>query len=114
MANYTPILKEMELEIATLAQAMVTKYKQEAIEDGRKMLLTIKDDLVRWMALLNQGDLKTAEFEWLINSDKELVKMTALKRAGLAQIRAEQFGVGVLNVIANTAINALAKEPAVA
>ncbi len=109
MANFTPIIKEMEMEIATLAQSMVTKYKQEAIEDGRKMLLSIKEDLLRWMDLLNQGLLKTAEFEWLINSDKELVKMTALKKAGLAQVRAEQFGVGVLNVIANSAINALAK-----
>ena len=109
MADFKLILKDMEGQIASLAQTTVTKYRDEAIKDGKEILATVKGDLVRWMDLLNQGLIKASEFEWLVNSDKELVKMTALKKAGLSAIRAEQFGMSVLNVIANTALNTLAK-----
>lgn len=109
MADFKVILKDMESQIASLAQTTVTKYKDEAIADGKQMLVTVKSDLLRWMDLLNKDLITPSEFEWLVNSDKELVKMTALKKAGLSAIRAEQFGMGVLNVIANTALNTLAK-----
>lgn len=109
MAEFKAILKDMETQIALLAKTTVTKYKDEAIEDGKEILATVKEDLERWVSLLAQGFIKPAEFEWLVNSDKELVKMTALKKAGLSAIRAEQFGMSVLNVIANTALDTLAK-----
>ena len=109
MVDLKPVLKDIESQIAVLADATVTKYKDEAIEDGKQILAVIKDDLVRWMALLSQGLIKPSEFEWLVNSDKEMIKLTGLKKAGLAKIRAEQFGMGVLNVIANTALNSLTK-----
>lgn len=109
MADFKPVLKDIESQIAVLADATVTKYKDEAVEDGKQILSLIKDDLIRWMELLSQGLIKPSEFEWLVNSDKEMIKLTGLKKAGLAKIRAEQFGMGVLNVIANTTLNSLTK-----
>ncbi len=99
MPDNSAILKEIEQQIATIAASTASKYRDEAIADGKQLLKDMKEDLLRWTKLLENGDITTVEFEWLVNSDKQLVKMKALKQAGLAAIRIEQFAMSVLNII---------------
>jgi hypothetical protein len=109
MADLKPIFKEIETQIALLAAGTTSKYRDEAIADGNQLLADIKEDLERWLLLLANGELKTWEFEWLVNSDKSLVKMHALKQAGLAAIRIQQFSMSVLNLIVDASLKTLAK-----
>jgi hypothetical protein len=109
MAEFTAIFNDIEQQIFTIASATTSKYKDEAVADGKALLAAIKDDLERWLTLLKNGAIKSWEFEWLVNSDKSLVKMNALKQAGLAAIRIQQFSMTVLNVIVDTSLKAMAK-----
>lgn len=108
MADFAPIFKEIEQQIAVLASSTTSKYKDEAIADGKALLDDMKSDLERWLLLLANGDIKPWEFEWLVNSDKSLVKMNALKQAGLAAIRVQQFSMSLLNTIVDTSLKAVA------
>ena len=107
MPDFDAIFKDIQTQVVTLAETTVSKYKDEAIADGKKLLAQMKDDLLRWIDLLAEKKLKTGEFEWLVNSDKEIVKMAALEKAGLAEIRVQQFSMSVLNVIADVALKSV-------
>ena len=108
MADTKQLLKEIEQQIAVLAESTVSKYKKQAIKDGKQILEDIKANLIRWTTLLAQNQIKVNEFEWLVNSDKELIKMKALENAGLAAIRASAFASGVINVIIDTTLKNVA------
>lgn len=112
MPDTKELLNQIEQQIAVLAESTVSQYKKQAIKDGKQLLADIKVDLVRWTALLAEGKIKVNEFEWLVNSDKELVKMKALENAGLAAARVSAFGMGVLSLIIDTTLKAVAGDAA--
>ncbi len=104
MQDFEGLFKEIEQQIVSLAESTVSNYKEEAIQDARQMLADMKADLIRWTGLLADNQIKINEFEWLVNSDKELVKMKALENAGLAAARTSAFGFTVMNIVIDTAI----------
>jgi hypothetical protein len=104
MPNNQIIIAEIEQEIVAVATSAVSMYRDQAIADGKKLLNDIKEDLLRWTQLLSDGKIKPLEFEWLVNSDKQRVKMSALKQAGLASIHIEQFAMSVLSIIVDVAL----------
>ena len=104
MPEQEQLFKEIEGQIAALAQSTVSNFKEQAIADAKQILAELKPDLIRWTDLLAHGQIKTNEFEWLINSDKELIKMKSLENAGLATTRASAFGLGVLNIVIDTTL----------
>lgn len=104
MADFDALFKEIEQQIITLAEGTVSNFRDEAIKDANELVEAIKGDLIRWTKLLEQGEIKINEFEWLVNSDKELAKMKALEKAGLAATRIEQFAMSVLNLIVDKAL----------
>lgn len=107
MPDYQAILKEIENQVVALATSTISECKNEAIQDGKNLLSQMSSDLIRWMKLVAEKQLTSQEFEWLINSDKDQVKMDALEKAGLAAERVEQFSITVLKVIANIALKSL-------
>src|SRR5215210_5989321 len=102
MEDFKELYKEIEQQIVSLAESTVSNYKEEAIKDAKQILADMKADLIRWTDLLALGQIKINEFEWLVNSDKELVKMKALEKAGLAAARTSAFGLTVMNLIIDT------------
>ena len=104
MPEQEKLFSEIEGQVLALAQSTVSNFKEQAIADAKEILAELKPDLIRWTALLEQGQIKVNEFEWLINSDKELIKMKALENAGLAATRASAFGLGVLNIVIDTTL----------
>ncbi|MEO6329811.1 MAG: hypothetical protein ABIO55_12810 [Ginsengibacter sp.] len=108
MEDFQQLYKEIEQQIVSLAESTVSNYKKQAIQDAKKILADMKVDLIRWTDLLALKQIKVNEFEWLVNSDKELVKMKALEKAGLAVARASAFGLTVLNLIIDTSIRKIA------
>ncbi|MFT4023744.1 MAG: hypothetical protein QM664_08175, partial [Flavihumibacter sp.] len=61
-----------------------------------------KENLKRWTTLLMEERLTTADFEWLVLSQKDLAQMVALKQAGLSVIRIQQFRDSLLNLVVDT------------
>jgi hypothetical protein len=105
MPDQKKLFAEIEKQILSLAKSSVSSYKKQAMTDAKQILADLKPDLIRWIDLLAQKKIKVNEFEWLVNSDKELVKMKALENAGLAATRVSAFGQGVLNIVIDTALS---------
>ena len=97
--NLDNILKEILDNTVQLAKLSISEYTKDAKKDGENLLKQMKSDLERWTKLLEAGELKRDEFIWLLASQKDSLKMSALQKAGLAQIRIEQFKNSFLNMI---------------
>jgi hypothetical protein len=99
MPDSQVVFSEIEQQIIDLANSSVGNYRDQAIADAKQLLNDLSEDLRRWAKLLRSGKITKAEFEWLVNSSKQLVDMPALEQAGLSPIRIERFAVNVLNII---------------
>ena len=102
MSIFDEIFKELKNNLKDLVKLTVREYKDAALDDGQKFLESIKDDLERWTRLLADGELTTADVEWLIESKKDLTEMFLLQQAGLAQIRVDKFKNSLVNMITDT------------
>ena len=114
MPDQEKLFSEIEKQILSLAKSSVSGDKKQAMADAKQILADLKTDLIRWTDLLAQKKIKVNEFEWLVNSDKELIKMKALENAGLATTRVSAFGQGVLNIIIDTTLSKVAGNAPVA
>ena len=100
--NFSDIFKQLKTGVAGLAKTTVSHYINDAKTDAQNLLTEMKDDLERWTKMLISGQLTTKDFEWLVNSEKDSIKMAALEQAGLAMIRIDQFKNSILNLIVDT------------
>ncbi len=97
--EFNHIVKGLRSQIEALAGLTVRKYRKQAARDGKRLLTSMKKDLKRWTDLLEQDALTTSDFEWLVKSQADSIKMSALERAGLALVRADTFKNSVFNLI---------------
>jgi hypothetical protein len=100
--DFGAIFTQLKNDILGLAKTTLKKYTDEALSDGKKLLEDMKNDLERWTHNLVDGNLTKKEFEYLVNTDRDSIKMAALEHAGLAAIRVDQFKNSVLNLIVDT------------
>jgi len=100
--NFDDIFQQLKVAVENLATTTLKNYVSDAKDDARAMLAAMQEKLKRWTGLLIDGQLTTEDFEWLVNSQKDLVEMAALKEAGLAAIRIDQFKASLLNLVVDT------------
>lgn len=100
--NFQEILNKLKDEAGKLAVATFKDYQNEATSDALELLNEIKDNLQTWTFELAEGTLSKADFEFLVQGQKELGEMNALKQAGLALIKADEFKNSLLNLVSNT------------
>ena len=105
--NFPDILKQLKAALGNLAQTTLQNYVSDAKTDAQNMLDSMTSKLQKWTGLLANGDLTTEDFEWLVYSQKDLVELAALKQAGLAEIRIDQFKGSVINLIIDTTFKIL-------
>jgi len=103
--DFGEIFEEIKTKTVELAKITVKEYAEEAKQDAMAFLETSKEKLERWTRLLANGDLSTDEFEYLVNSQQSLAQMKVLTQSGLAQIRADQFKQGLLNLVVDVVFN---------
>jgi hypothetical protein len=77
--------------------------KQDAIEDSKKFLTEVKDDVQRWISLLAQGHLTHEDLLWLIKGKRDLAQLLYLKEKGLTKPDLDKFFEGLLEIIISTA-----------
>ncbi|MGE3598352.1 MAG: hypothetical protein AB7N70_22640 [Dehalococcoidia bacterium] len=106
MAEFDQFLKELQREVTAYADDRWKDHRQAAIADGRAFITKTKQDLRRWTKLLASGDLTREDFEWLMLGRKDLARLTALKRKGLARAALDQFTNGLLDTVVSTAFRA--------
>ena len=102
MAKLDDILDEIKGGIADLAKKSAKGFVEEARRDGEAFLGEIQEDLGRWVDLLGKKKLSPKEFKVLLEFNRDLAKMKALTRAGMAKKRVQDLANGIVDLVAKT------------
>lgn len=105
--DFSAIFKTIKEALAALAKDTIKDFTKEAINDTVSFLNNSKEKLKRWTVMLEQGILTPDEFGWLLESQKDLLVLEALKQKGIAAIRLEEFKNKIIETIMGTVASIL-------
>ncbi|HXB41903.1 MAG TPA: hypothetical protein VNZ49_15280 [Bacteroidia bacterium] len=94
-------------EVEKLAQDTLKNYVNDAKSDGVAFLNSTKADLQKWVNELAAGDMTAEEFKSLVNGQKDLLEMVALRKAGETAITIDKFENSLLNLVTTTIFSLL-------
>lgn len=103
--DFNAIFEQLKSDVIDLAKLTLKNYTDEAKNDGLSFLEGSKDKLKKWTELLAEGKLSIDEFEWLVQSQKDLAHMKLLYQKGLAEIRVDQFRNALVNLVIDSILN---------
>jgi hypothetical protein len=89
--------------VETFAADKWNELKVDAVEDSKKFLTEVKDDVQRWISLLAEGKLTSDDLLWLIKGKRDLAQLLYLKEKGLTKPDLDKFFEGLLEIIISTA-----------
>src|SRR5262245_46372314 len=89
--------------IQNLVMTEFRDHSAEALSDARDFLESSRRDLARWLQLESEGQLTPADLAWLIQGKKDVAKLLALKRAGVALSRLDRFQGALISIAIETA-----------
>ena len=102
LPRFRKIMRELKNNTEDLTKMTVRKYRKDAKRDADRLLRGMRRDLRRWTRLLENGDLSTMDFEFLVQSNVDSAKMSALQNSGLATIRLQAYRSSLYNMIIDT------------
>jgi hypothetical protein len=105
MADFDKYFDKLVKNLEDLVKNNWKDFLDAAQADGKAFLLETKEDLKRWTRLLANGDLTREEFEFLVGSKEDLLKLKALQRSGLTKVRIQMFQTAVIGLIIDTAFD---------
>ena len=100
--DFEKILQELKKSLITLFNDKFSEFSQESKKDVTAFLNESKDKLERWTTLLKQGKLTLDDFEWLMQSQKDLFHLKALQTVGVSKISLGHFKNKIIKTIVNT------------
>ncbi|TXK74414.1 hypothetical protein [Mesonia sp. K4-1] len=89
--DFEEILKQLRQNLLGLIVNQYGELKDEGEEAVNQFLDASKLKLKKWTELLALNKITLEEFEWLLNSQKDLFEMNALHKAGISKISLGQF-----------------------
>ena len=98
------VLKQLKDELLSVIGESYGDYKKETKEDIEAFLTLSKVKLERWTALLAAGELTVADYEWLVTSQKDLLVLSALHKAGVSKLRLGHLKNKIIKTIVNTVV----------
>lgn len=93
-----------------LTQLFGDKYKEfgkASKKDINAFLDNSKEKLERWTLLLAEEKLTPDDFQWLVTSQKDLLTLKALEKAGVSKISLGHFKNTVIDAVFNTVLGRL-------
>jgi hypothetical protein len=106
VSKFEDFLGELKGEIKDLVAEHWGNFASAATKDASAFVDESVEDLKRWTQLLSDGSITVHEFEFLLQAKKDLLEMTALKEAGLAQVQRDRFVSGLITTIISVAVKA--------
>ncbi len=100
--DFKDLFAQLKTGVINLAKEKFKDLTSEAVSDGTSLLHIVEDDLKKYTQQLENGEIDAEDFKLLLLGDKDLVEMSALTEAGLAEAAADAFKTEVFNMIANT------------
>jgi hypothetical protein len=102
--DFKDILKELKSSLLKLFGEKYEDLKAESKKDVDQFLKDSKEKLERWTLLLANQDITIDDYEWLVKSQKDLLLMKALNKAGVSKISLGHFKNKVVKTIVNVVI----------
>ncbi len=102
--DFDKILKQLKDSLVVLFTDKYGEFKTESKKDVEAFLKESKDKLERWSKLLASGDIDLDDFEWLVKSQKDLLTMKALNKAGVSKISLGHFKNKVVKTVLDVVV----------
>ncbi|MDR3666944.1 MAG: hypothetical protein P4L35_08890 [Ignavibacteriaceae bacterium] len=103
MKTFVDFWIQLITNVETFAEDKWNEIKEEAVEDSKDFLTAVKDDVQRWISLLSEGKLSSADLLWLIKGKRDQAEFLLLTEKGLAKPDLDKFFEGLLETILSTA-----------
>ncbi|MDN3550029.1 hypothetical protein [Mucilaginibacter aquaedulcis] len=100
--NFNEVFQSLETGVASIAKTSLQGYYDAAKADGENALESMKANLERWTQEVVSGTLTPDDLGYLLKEEAGLNEMTALKQAGLAEVKLDQFKGSLIGLIINT------------
>lgn len=97
-------LDEVMSILADQIRENLPSMREVILDSGREALRKSSQDLARWNAMLASGTISSQEYEWLVDSRISVIEMEALKAAGLALARIDEFRAAIVRSITGAAL----------
>ena len=97
--NFDNFFDSLKTGVVDLAKNEVPDFLEEATDDGKEFLNSMKDDLLTWTQQLVDGQLSKDEFEFLVKGRKDLAKMEALTQAGATALKVDELKNSVITLV---------------
>lgn len=101
------LLKLLKTELLKVLGDSYSEYKGEYKKDVEAFLEVSKAKLERWTNLLASKDLTLDDYQWLLESQKDLMVMNALYQAGVSKQRLGHLKNKVIKTIINTVVSVI-------
>ena len=103
MKTFVDFWIQLITNVESFAEEKWNEIKEEAVEDSKDFLTSVKDDVQRWISLLAEGKLTSDDLFWLIKGKREVAQFLFLKEKGLTKPDLDKFFEGLLETIISTA-----------
>jgi hypothetical protein len=107
MADFTKLFDDLKTQLASLAEKDLKEFAGQGQADAMAFLNDSRAQLEEWFQLLTSGEIDEDEFRELVESQKDLAKMEALRKASAGQQTIESFRDSAFNLIVKSAITAI-------
>lgn len=105
--NFDTIFSTLKDGVFDLAKNSLNDFVSQAQADGTSVLNSMKRNLQKWTTQLANKEMSVDDFSDLVLGQKDLLELVALKQAGLALIRIDQFRTDLLNLVVSTITKAI-------
>lgn len=99
--DFEKLLKELKQDIIAEAQEKFGNEGKLILSDLQDYLDSSKEKLKKWSTLFIEGAIDKDELAWLLQSQKDLLIMRALVKAGVNKIKAGHFKNKVISIVLN-------------
>jgi hypothetical protein len=100
--NFDQLFNDLKEGVVSIAENTLHEYENEAKADGQKLVEELKENLQQWTKEVEAGSLSWDDLRYLLQEEKDLSEMVALKQAGLAEVRIDEFRNNIINMIVST------------
>ncbi len=98
------LLKDLKSGIIELVKEKFDVESKELKNEISGILKESKVKLERWAGLLQEGKLTADDFEWLVGSQRDLLKLETLRKLGVSQVKLGHFKSKVIKYIVETTV----------
>jgi hypothetical protein len=108
MPDFNQIFNDIKSQLGPLAEKDIKEFAGQGKQDAEAFLEDSRTKLAQWVQQLADKEIDEDGFRWLVESQKALAEMKALRAANAATMQVEHFRDSVVSLVVKTAVTAIA------